>query len=261
VYDACDVPGSRAALLIVPGWADHAARYQSLAERLRCAGLATYAMDLRGHGRSAGRRAHLTRFSQLLGDLQAFRRAVRQRCDAPQVLLGHGFGALVVLRYLETQPPDPPGAAVITSPFLGTAAPVPSWKQLAIRVCADLWPTVTFPFGRDADHWTRDAAVAAAYAIDPAVEDCFTAGAWRETQWAQGAVVADGHRIDCPLLFQLAGEDRIVDAHLARAFADGLSGAVDVRWHPEMYHDVLSDPQRERVVEETLAFLAGRGLT
>src|SRR2546425_4994964 len=33
-------------------------------------------------------------------------------------------------------------------------------------------------------------------------------GAWREIKWAQGAVVADGHRIECPLLFLLAGEDR-----------------------------------------------------
>lgn len=258
-YDAYDLEGAHNAILILPGWSDHAARYAPLAQRLKLAGSATYAMDLRGHGRSAGRRAHLTRFSQLLGDLQAFRRAVRQRTDAPQVLLGHGFGGLVVLRYLQTQPPDALHAAVVTSPFLGPAQPVPVWKQLVSRVCADLWPTIKFPLGRDPDHLSRDPAVCAAYEHDPAVEGRYTAGAWRETLWAQGAVAADGHRIDCPLLFLLAGEDRIVDAHLARAFADRLRGRVEVRWHPEMYHEVLSDPQRERVVEEILDFLVTRG--
>jgi lysophospholipase len=220
--------------------------------------LSTYVMDLRGHGRSAGHRAHLTRFSQLLGDLQAFRRAVRQRSHAPQVLLGHGFGGLVVLRYLETQPPDALHAAVVTSPFLGPAQTVPLWKQMVSQLCADLWPTITFSLGRDPDHISRDPAVSAAYATDPAVEGRFTAGAWRETQWAQRAVVADGHRIECPLLFLLAGEDRLVDAHLARAFAAALRGQVEVRWHPEMYHELLSDPQRERVIAEMLDFLSGR---
>jgi alpha-beta hydrolase superfamily lysophospholipase len=255
VFDAYDADHARAAVLMLPGWADHAARYAGLAERLEAAGLASYVMDLRGHGRSAGRRAHLTRFSQLLGDLQAFRRAVRQRTDVPQVLLGHGFGGLVVLRYIETQPPDAPLAAVVTSPFLGPAQPLPVWKQVLSRVCADLWPTAAFPLGRDPDHVSRDPAVCEAYERDPAVESRFTAGAWRETQWAQRAVVADGHRIECPLLFLLAGEDRLVDAHLARAFAQGLRGRVEVHWHSEMYHELLSDPQRERVIEELLAFL------
>ncbi len=254
-FEAHDLEGARAAVLTLPGWSDHAGRYAGLAGRLKAAGLASYVMDLRGHGRSAGRRAHLTRFSQLLGDLQAFRRAVRQRTDAPQVLLGHGFGGLVVLRYLETQPPDAPGAAVVTSPFLGPATPVPAWKLVVSRVCADLWPTVAFPLGRDPDHVSRDPAVCAEYERDPAVESRYTAGAWRETQWAQRAVVADRDRIECPLLFLLAGEDRVVDAHLARAFADGLRGRVEVRWHPEMYHELLSDPQRERVIAEMLAFL------
>lgn len=255
-YDAYDAERATTALLVVPGWSDHARRYGELAQRLTAARVATYAIDLRGHGRSAGRRAHLTRFSQLLGDLQAFRRAVRQRTDAPQVLLGHGFGGLVVLRYLETQPPDALRGAIVTSPFLGPAEPLPIWKQLVGRVCADLWPTVPLSLGRDPDHVSRDPAVCAAYAADRAVEGRFTAGAWRETQWAQRAVVADGHRIECPLLFLLAGEDRLIDAHLARAFADGLRGVVQVRWHPEMYHELLSDPQRERVIAEMLAFLA-----
>lgn len=257
-FHASDIAGAELALLILPGWSDHAGRYGALAERLKASRLATYCMDLRGHGQSAGHRAHLTRFSQLLGDLQAFRRAVRQRTSAPQVLLGHGFGGLVVLRYLETQPPDAPHAAIVTSPFLGPAEPVALWKQVASRLCADLWPTISLPFGGDADHISRDAEVAAAYATDPAVEGRFTAGAWRETQWAQRAVVADGHRIECPLLFLLAGEDRMVDAHLARAFADGLRGRVAVRWHPDMYHELLTDPQRERVIGEMLSFLAER---
>src|SRR5438552_10742204 len=119
VYDAYEAAAPRAAVLALHGWFDHAGRWRETGEQLCAAGFAAYLLDLRGHGRSGGRRGHLSRFSQLLGDLQAFRRAVRLRTEAPQVLVGHSFGGLVVLRYLETQPGDAVAAAVVSSPWLG----------------------------------------------------------------------------------------------------------------------------------------------
>src|SRR5216684_2964352 len=141
VYDAYELPSPVGAVLFLTGWSDHAGRWVPAAARLRDAGYATFVLDQRGHGRSGGRRGHLSRFSQLLGDLQAFRRAVRQRQDVPQVLVGHGFGGLVVLRYLETQPGEPPAAAVVSNPALAWRARPTVWKRLAAKF-ADLWPTL-----------------------------------------------------------------------------------------------------------------------
>ena len=255
VFDAVEAPRARAAVLVVHGWSDHAGRWLDLGERLRGAGHSAYLLDLRGHGRSEGRRGHLSRFSQLLGDLQAFRRQVRVRTDAPQVLLGHSFGGLVVLRYLETQPSDPVAAAIASSPFLGLGYAVNPLKLLAGRLLADLAPSVSMSTGVDPEALSRDPTVAAAYRADPLVHRRMTAGAWKEIQWAQRAVAADAHRIDVPVQFLLTGEDRIVDAEMARAFADGLRGDVQVRWYPEMYHEALRDPQRDLVIADILTFL------
>jgi len=255
VYDAYEPRQARAAVLVLHGWSDHAGRWREAGERLRDAGLAAYLLDQRGHGRSGGRRGYLSRFSQLLGDLQAFRRAVRLRTQGPQVLLGHSFGGLVTLRYLETQPSDPIAAAVISSPWLALAFRPPAWKRVAGRVLQDLWATFPVPFSLDTEHLSRDPAINTAYGEDPAVHGVMSPGGWREIKWAQGAVIADGQRIESPLLFLLAGEDRIADAHLGRAFADGLKGTVQVRWYPEMYHEILHDPQRERVFQEMLQFV------
>jgi lysophospholipase len=257
-YDSYEAAAPRAAVLVLHGWSDHAGRWRETCERLRDAGYSAYALDLRGHGRSGGRRGHLSRFSQLLGDLQAFRRVVRLRSERPQLLLGISFGGLVALRYLETQPSDPIVGAMIISPWLGLASRPPAWKLLAARALADLWPTLPVPAKVEADVVSRDPAVNQAYANDPAVYEVMTPGAWREIQWAQRAVPADSHRIETPVLFLLAGEDRLVDAHLARAFADSLKAEVRVRWYPEMYHEVLHDPGRDAAFEDMIAFIAGR---
>lgn len=262
VYDAYEPERApRAAVLVAHGWFEHAGRYAWLGTRLRDAGLATYVADLRGHGRSGGRRGHLSRFSQLLGDLQAFRRVVRGRTDAPQVLLGHSFGALVVLRYLETQPTVPPAAAVVSGPFLGLPDAIPLWKQLVERLLGELWPGLAVPADLDVEHLSRDPASNAAYRGDPSVHRRMTLGAWREIRWAQRAVPADAGRVESPVLFLLAGDDRIVDVAAARAFADSLRAPTSVRWYGEMYHEVLHDPQRERVVDDILAFLTDPATT
>jgi len=240
VYDAYEPPasesGPRTAVLFLHGWADQAERWAARGASLRDAGFAAYVLDQRGHGRSGGRRAHLSRFSQLLGDLQAFRRAVRQHHDVPQVLFGHGFGGLVVLRYLETQPGEPPIAAIVSSPWLASRRRPAAWKRLAAKF-ADLWPTL--PTGRG--------------------DDRMTAGARAEIQWAQRAVVADHQRIECPLLFLLAGNDQVVDASLARTFAEALTCQARVRWYPEFGHESVSQPDDagEPVMRDMLEFLAG----
>lgn len=256
-YDAYepDAP-ARLAVLVTHGWGDHAGRHSWLGARLRDAGVATFAADLRGHGRSPGQRGHLSRFSQLLGDLQAFRRAIRARHDVPQVLLGHGFGALVVLRYLETEPSRPPAAAVVAAPLLTAAYGRPMWQRAVELLASGIWHTLPLPDRLDEAHLSRDPAAGAAFGLDPAVHRVATVGARRETAWAQRAVVADAGRIAVPLLFLLAGEDHIADAQAARALAASVRAVASVRWYAEMYHDLFTDPQRECVMTDLLGFLA-----
>lgn len=230
IYDAYEPAQAHVAVLFLhdwypPGLTD---RWTQLGAVLRNAGFAAYFLDQRGHGRSGGRRGHLSRFSQLLGDLQAFRRAVRQRQDVPQILVGHGFGGLVVLRYLETQPGEPPAAAVVSGPWLGSRVRAPVWKRLAARL-ADLWPTL--PTGRGSAY--------------------MTAGARAELAWAQHAVLADVDRIERPVLFLLGGADRMIDLDLARRLAESLGTRATLNWYPELPHD-LFDVQS--VMDDVLSF-------
>ena len=216
VYDAYEPSSAgRLAVLVLSDWQPQRPLGTELwaegGAKLKDAGFAAYVLDQRGHGRSGGQRGHLSRFSQLLGDLQAFRRAVRRRLDVPQVLVGQGFGGLVVLRYLETQPGEPPVAAVISNPWLAPRVRAPAWKLFAAKL-ADLWPTM--PTGRGRGY--------------------MTAGARAELLWAQRAVLADRQRIERPLLFVLDAEDAVSDAGAAKSFAESLGNLAQVQWHADL---------------------------
>jgi len=247
----------RATVVFVHGWSDHMDRWLWPAERLQEAGYSVFLFDLRGHGRSAGKRGHLARFAQLLADLHAFRRAVVEPTPLPQVLFGHSLGALVVLRYLETDPDLPVDAAVAASPFLALGFRPPAWKLAAGRVLEHVGRGLPVPAGIDPDWLSRDPSVNRAYRADPLVHGRMTPGAWGEIVEAQMLTIEHADRIAVPLLVLVPGGDRIADSQVTLEMAERLAGPVTVRHYPDMLHELLHDPERQRVMDDIVEFLNG----
>ena len=128
-YRAWEVQNARAAILVVHGLGEHSGRYAAFAETAGAFACSTYALDLRGHGGSEGRRGFVPRFETFLQDVDRFRREVQGLVDVrvPVFLLGNSMGGLIALRYLEEYE-APFRGAIIVSPWLATAVEVPRWK-------------------------------------------------------------------------------------------------------------------------------------
>jgi len=245
---------SRAVLLLLHGFGDHSGRYAHVAAWAVARGYSLWALDQRGHGHSPGPRGHITRFAQFLADVAALRRRAAAEVPAPQVLLGHSFGGLVVLRYLETVPQGL-AAAVVTSPFLALAMHAPAWKVAAARVLADLAPGLGMSTGLDTALLSTDAGVGEAARADPLYHGRMTPRAWREILAAQAAAVAEKDRIATPLLMLLADDDRILSSAASRAFAAALPTPADLIVYEGMYHEILNERERGRVLADLGAWL------
>ena len=239
----------RALVLLFHGFGDHSGRYAHVAEWLAGRGYAVWALDQRGHGRSPGPRGHISRFAQFLGDVAALRKRAAGEVAAPQVLLGHSFGGLVVLRYLETAPQGLAGA-VVTSPFIDVAMKAPAWKLAVAKLLAGPLPGLGMSTGLEPDLLSTDPAIGRAAAADPLYHERMTPAAWREIQAAQVAVVAEADRIAVPLLFLLAGDDRIVARPAAEALARALPVAPEVVVYGGMFHEILNERDQARVLND-----------
>jgi lysophospholipase len=246
----------RGSILIVHGWGEHSGRYAHVAAWLAARRLAVWGYDHRGHGRSSGRRGDVARFAQYLADIVALRKRIQAEAPGPQVLLGHSFGGLVVLRYLETAH-EPLAGAACTSPFLDVAMPVPAWKTLLARAIVNVLPSLAVPTGLDLSSICTDYAVVEAARRDPFCHQVMTPRAYHEILGAQRALTAERDRLGVPLLFLLAGDDRIVSMPAARAFAEGLAGAPPVRVYAGLFHEILNErePDRARVLADLAPWL------
>ncbi|MEM9826442.1 MAG: alpha/beta fold hydrolase [Planctomycetota bacterium] len=98
--NSLEPPATRGVFLCLHGLGDHAQMFESFAGKALQSGFASAAMDLRGHGRSAGKRGHAVSYDALLDDVSALRENVVQRLgNVPQFLLGHSAGGNIALNY------------------------------------------------------------------------------------------------------------------------------------------------------------------
>lgn len=245
----------RGALILLHGFGDHSGRYRELAAWFAEHGVSVWALDQRGHGRSPGKRGHVSRFAQFVSDVVALRKLVGGEESAPQLLFGHSLGGTVVLRYLETAPEGVAGA-IVSSPWLALAMAVPLWKRALARVLLDLQPALPVATGLNVAYLSTDPAVGQAALSDPLYHRVMTPRAYREMLQAQQAVLAEGDRIATPLLVLLAEDDRIVSRAESEAFARSLGGDVSVTVYEGFFHEIFNEPQRARAYRDVERWLA-----
>ena len=77
---------------VVHGYGDHSGRYLALMSALAEANIGSVAFDYRGHGKADGRRAHIDRFDDYMGDILLFWERVRQiAAGRPAFLFAHSL--------------------------------------------------------------------------------------------------------------------------------------------------------------------------
>lgn len=245
----------RAGVLISHGYAEHALRYGSLAERLCEAGYEVSAFDHRGHGSSFGPRADTPDHHALIDDLGRFLAAFPP--TPPRVLLGHSMGGVVAASLVAR------GAAVdllvLSSPYVQDAAPAPGWLRALARPLARLLPRLPIR-SLDAELLSRDPGEVRDYRDDPLVYNGPVMVRMGAALTALGPeLLAAAERITTPTLIVQGGADGVADPAGARALYERL-GAADktLKVYEHGYHELFNDLDRERVLGDLLGWLDDR---
>lgn len=250
---------ARASVLMVHGLGEHSGRYDALGDALTRADIDVCAVDLRGHGRSQGRRGHARAFDLFLRDLDRVRRRARVgRPAVPAFLIGHSLGGLVVGRYVQEFGFPALAGAVLVAPFVAVATEPPAWKTRLAAAADALVPALTLDHGLRTSDMLRDPAERDAYEGDPLVHRRLSVRLWSEMMREADRLCRQAEQTRTALLFQLAGTDRIVSTAASRRLVGRLSGPVAVREYPEAYHALYHDPASTVAIADLIDWLDER---
>lgn len=243
-------------IALLHGYADYAERYSHVAESWSDKGIATVAIDMRGHGHAEGRRGYCDRFAEFIDDGAELTALVQERAPGvPAILMGHSFGGLVAASVAIARP-SPYRALVLSGPFFGVAQQVSRAKMLAGRLASRLVPTFAQPTGIHGSDLTHDAVRAKAYDDDPLVFKGATARWFTETSAAQDLAIRRAPSLTMPLYLVIGAADPVVSVDRARAFFDA-AGSSDKTWdaRPGLLHEVLNETSWREIADAIAAWV------
>ena len=253
LYYICARPTAPPAAVVglLHGYADYGKRYAHVLEAWAARGIATVALDMRGHGRAEGARGFCDRFAEYDDDATELRQLVAKHApDAPAFLFGHSFGGLVAASFAIAHP-SPWRAPHLDRAVLRLGPRRAESRKVVVgKIASRVAPGLGVPSGLHGADLTHDADRARAYDEDPLVFKKATARWFTETEGAQALALARAPSLALPLLVVMGTADRVAKVAAAKRFFDA-AGSADKTWDARegLFHEVLNEPEWRSIAD------------
>ena len=234
---------------IVPGFNSHSGYYDWVATQLTGNGLAVYAIDLRGRGKSDGERFYVQNFEDYVSDVASFVSIVKEREKGlPVFMLGHSAGGVVACNYALDHQSELAG--LICESF-AYQVPAPDFALAVLKGLSHIAPHAHVLKLHNED-FSRDTAV-----VDFMNSDPLIAHESQPTQTVAAMVRADERlkkefsKIILPVLILHGTKDKATKPGGSQHFFE-TAGSRDktLKLYEGSFHDLLNDLDKITVMAD-----------
>jgi len=236
-----DKPTDKALLFFHRGH-EHSGRWQEMVDSLGLDGVAIFAWDARGHGRSPGDRGAAKSLLDVIKDVDCFARHISKEHSVPlenMIVLAHSLGAITVAAWVHDYAPP------IRAMILATAAfHVKLYIPFAIPALRVFRPAFVKSYVKS-KMLTHDREQAAIYDSDPLIFRQIAVNVLLDLHDTAKRLLADAGAIRTPTLMIGAGKDWIVSLNAQKKFFERLSSSEKYfEIFPEAYHAIFHETNR-----------------
>jgi acylglycerol lipase len=245
----------KALMILVHGFGEHSSRYSThFAEFYTSSNIGIISLDLPGHGRSFGKKGHITNPACLIEIIDLMIEKVKS--DYPQIplfLYGHSFGGEVILWYTISQNPSVNGV-IVTSPLIGPKEAVPQSKLVLAKIMDKILPSFSMDNGINPNLLSRDPLVVKNYINDPLVHNQISARSGmmviNRGQWILDHSIENKNNI----LLMVGSNEGIVNNEAIDQFSRTAPNLAYKIW-PGLYHEIHNEPEKKQVFDYSLKWI------
>jgi acylglycerol lipase len=244
----------RGVVVISHGLNAHSGLYEWAAQQFTSNGLAVYALDHRGRGRSEGERFFVKRFADWTKDLATFIDIVKTREPGlPVFLLGHSAGGVIACGYALAHQDEIAG--LICEDF-AYQVPAPDFALAIVRGISHVAPHAHVFKLKNKD-FSRDPAVVAALNADPLIaNESQPSETMAELARADELLGKSFGQITLPLLILHGTADKVTRPGGSKEFYER-AGSTDktLKLYEGHFHDLLADVGKQEVMADIQAWI------
>jgi len=245
---------ARGLVVIVHGFNSHSGHYLWVGDQLAAAGLAVYAVDLRGRGQSDGERFYVEKFADYQSDVSTLMALAKSREPGlPVFILGHSAGGVIASVYALDHQADLAGLICESFAF---RVPAPDFALAVIKGLSHLAPhahVLKLPI----PGFSRDPAVVEALNHDPLiaheVQPTLTVA---EMVRADERLEREFPLFKLPVLIIHGTADTVTRPSGSQLFYD-TAGSADktLKLYEGYFHDPLNDIGKDAVIADIKSWI------
>jgi len=249
----------RNVIIFVHSMGEHGGRYLFPIEYFIDRKIAFYGLDLRGHGKSSGKRGHIDSFFDYLNDLQTFHNIVIKReGDVRFFMLGCGLGGLILVRYVEEHPDSLSGAITISASLKLRHVVSPFTAYVGDKLSRYL-PRFSMTNEIDPVNLTHDKDVVKKYMEDELVHNKVTVRFFTECSEAMKVAFQKAETVTLPFLIMHAGNDLVVSPDGSKEFYEKIASTdKTLLIYQGLFHEILNELDRVAVYKDMEKWLTPR---
>lgn len=234
-------------ICLVHGHGEHIGRYEHFATHFIQDGIAVFAVDLRGHGRSEGKRGHAPSYELLMSDVEELIKAARiDYNNTPIILYGHSMGGNLVASFILKNNMKELEGAVLSSPWLTLAFDPPSAQVKLAKLVRKVLPSLTQHSKLNAQLLSKDPEVIKAYKNDPLVHDLVSPSLFLSILKGGEDALSKASQLKLRTLVMHGDDDKITSASSSRHFAK--DGRAEYKLWKGLKHEPHNEPEQKEVL-------------
>ncbi len=248
IYRQWISPSPKAILLLVHGLDAHSGRWQFLGEFLSERGVSSYALELKGFGKTKDLRGHVDSFDIYFNDILRLYDTIRRENAGKKVfILGESMGALIA--YLTAvQNPGSFEGLICLSPAIRSALPFSFFDYISIFFMLIFNPKKQLDMPFDSGSLTRDTEYQKVMDTSDLEHRLATPKMLLNILLAQVRLLLLRDKLKMPVLFLVAGSDTLVNPKASKWFFGSLKmGDKQLIEYPEMCHSLSVEYGKEKV--------------
>jgi alpha-beta hydrolase superfamily lysophospholipase len=242
-------------VILIHGLSDHGGRFTYVAEKLARAGYTFMAPDLRGNGKSGGKRGHFNSLEQVIDDLDFLLAYTKEKFPGlPVILYGQSMGGNLALRYGALRQNEI-SCIISSSPWIRLAKPPLPPVEFFGKVMGKITPALSIPNGINPYDLCHDTDICKKYANDPLIHGKITLSTFNIIQ-ASGQWITDhASEFSIPLLLLHGSGDRITLFEASRQFALKNSANCTFKAWEALLHELHNENEKDIILDHILTWL------
>ena len=254
---AWTTPNPRAVVALVHGVGEHSGRHINTVNFLTQKGISVYGFDLRGHGKSPGKRGFINSWDEYREDVGEFLQMVYERePDKPVFLMGHSLGGVMVLDYALHYNEEPLAGVIASAPGLDAASAVSPVLVLIAKVMSLVAPKFSLPLDLDTSKISRQPEEVKKYEDDSLNHSQGTARMGAEYLKTCQTTLANAAQMAHAVYLFHGTADGIVSHKATQKFFDGVQMSdKTLKLYEGAYHEMHNDLNREEMWADLLMWI------